>query len=72
MNENELLIEIQKHNETIEQLANYLGIETQTLERKMSDDTDSDFTMGEIKKIKEHYNLTSERVDEIFFNLELY
>lgn len=71
MNENELLIEIQKHNETIKQLANYLGIETQTLERKMSDDTDSDFTMGEIKKIKEHYNLTSERVDEIFFNLEL-
>lgn len=72
MNENELLIEIQKHNETIKQLANYLGIETQTLERKMSDATDSDFTMGEIKKIKEHYNLTSERVDEIFFNLELY
>lgn len=72
MNENELLIEIQKHNETIKQLANYLGIETQTLERKMSDDTDYDFTMGEIKKIKEHYNLTSERVDEIFFNLELY
>ena len=72
MNKNELLIEIQKHNETIKQLANYLGIETQTLERKMSDDTDSDFTMGEIKKIKEHYNLTSERVDEIFFNLELY
>lgn len=72
MNEKELLIEIQKHNETIGQLANYLGIETQTLERKMSDDTDSDFTMGEIKKIKEHYNLTSERVDEIFFNLELY
>ena len=72
MNENELLIEIQKHNETIGQLADYLGIETQTLERKMSDDTDSDFTMGEIKKIKEHYNLTSERVDEIFFNLELY
>lgn len=72
MNENELLIEIQKHNETIKQLANYLGIETQTLERKMSDYTDSDFTMGEIKKIKEHYNLTSERVDEIFFNLELY
>lgn len=71
MNENELLIEIQKHNETIGQLANYLGMETQTLERKMSDDTDSDFTMGEIKKIKEHYNLTSERVDEIFFNLEL-
>ena len=72
MNENELLIEIQKHNETIGQLANYLGMETQTLEPKMSDDTDSDFTMGEIKKIKEHYNLTSERVDEIFFNLELY
>ena len=68
MNENELLIEIQKHNETIKQLANYLGIETQTLERKMSDDTDSDFTMGEIKKIKEHYNLTIERVDEIFFS----
>ena len=68
MNKNELLIEIQKHNETIKQLANYLGIETQTLERKMSDDTDSDFTMGEIKKIKEHYNLTIERVDEIFFS----
>lgn len=50
MNENELLIEIQKHNETIGQLANYLGIETQTLERKMSNDTGCDFTMGEIKK----------------------
>ena len=37
----------------------------------MSDDNNSDFTMGEIKKIKEHYDLTIERLEEIFFNTEV-
>ena len=71
MNGTELLVEMQRHNETREQLSNYLGITRQTLARKMSDDNNSDFTMGEIKKIKEHYNLTIERVDEIFFSAEV-
>ena len=50
---------------------NFLGITRQTLARKMSDDNNSDFTMGEIKKIKEHYDLTIERLEEIFFNTEV-
>ena len=71
MNEKELLVEMQRHNETREQLSNFLGITRQTVARKMSDENNSDFTMGEIKKIKEHYDLSIERLEEIFFNTEV-
>ena len=71
MNTKELQIEMLRHNETGEHLSNYLGITRQTLSRKMSSENSSDFTQSEIKKIKEHYNLSVERISEIFFDENL-
>lgn len=67
MNSNELKIEMMRHNETGENLAAFLGISRTTLSCKMSANQNSDFTQSEIAKIKEHYNLSSERLTEIFF-----
>ena len=71
MNTKELQIEMLRHNETGEHLSKYLGITRQTLSRKMSSENSSDFTQSEIKKIKEHYNLSVERISEIFFDENL-
>ncbi len=39
-----------------------------TLSSKMNETNGSEFTQNEILKIKEKYSLTSEEVDQIFFN----
>ncbi len=49
-------------------LANYLNISRTTLSSKMNETNGAEFVQGEIQKIKERYSLTSEEVDEIFFN----
>lgn len=67
MNIKELRIEMLRHNETGEDLAKAIGISRQTLSRKMSKNKKTDFTQGEIAKIKNHYSLTNDRVNEIFF-----
>lgn len=54
-----------KHNDTLTDLANYLGITYGTLSKKMNQHVD--FTITEIKKIKIRYSLTAEQIDEIFF-----
>jgi len=67
MNIQELKIEMLRHGETGEHLSAYLGISRQTLSNKMSNKQNTDFTQQEIAKIKEHYNLSNDRVAEIFF-----
>lgn len=49
-------------------LATYLQISRTTLSSKMNEINGSEFTQNEILKIKEKYSLTSEEVDQIFFN----
>lgn len=68
MNSQELRVEMIRHNETGEHLAAYLGISRQTLSNKMSYSQNSDFTQAEIAKIKEHYDLSNDRIVEIFFS----
>lgn len=67
LNSKELKIEMMRHNETGEHLAKYLKISRQTLSNKMSENQNTEFTQQEIAKIKEHYDLSSDRVVEIFF-----
>lgn len=67
MNSNELKIEMLRHNENGEQLSAFLGISRQTLSNKMSDGNPSEFTQKEIANIKTHYDLSNDRVAEIFF-----
>lgn len=71
MNSKELKIEMFKHDETGEHLAEILGISRQTLSNKMSEKQGTEFTQSEIAKISEHYNLSNERIVEIFFAVNM-
>ena len=66
MNKAELKIEMLRHNDTGEDLAKALGITRQTLSRKMNENN-ADFTQGEISVIRARYDLTGERIEQIFF-----
>ena len=66
MNTNLLRSYMVRHGETQEQVAAWLGITRSTLSRKMRND-DADFTQSEIMAIKEHYCLTADEVESIFF-----
>ena len=54
------------HGDTNKDLADYLGISEQSVSNKINENG-SEFKQGEIARIKEKYNLTSEQVDCIFF-----
>jgi hypothetical protein len=58
---------VDKNNDTLQNLANYLGIHVNTLYEKIKAKK-YDFTRDQIFKIKERYNLTAEQIDSIFFN----
>ena len=66
MNGTELRVEMLRHNETGEDLAKALGITRTTLSAKMNNRT-AEFTQKEIAIIKDHYDLSPERMTEIFF-----
>lgn len=66
MNSTELKVEMLRHNETGEELAKALGITRTTLSAK-THSRNAEFTQKEIARIKERYNLSPERVTEIFF-----
>ena len=67
MNTNLLKSHIVKHGETQESVAALLGITRGTLSKKMRNN-DADFTQREIMVIKEHFNLTADDIDGIFFD----
>lgn len=54
------------HGDTNRSLAAFLGISEQSLSNKINENG-TEFRQGEIARIKERYNLTSEQVDLIFF-----
>lgn len=54
------------HGDTNKSLADYLGITEQSLSNKINEN-DTEFKQGEIKLIKNRYNLTADQVDLIFF-----
>ncbi len=54
------------NGETSGELATFLGMSRSTLSLKMRD-KGAEFTQGEIAKIKDHYRLTAEELDSIFF-----
>ena len=65
MNSNELKAEIMRNNESSAMLAKVLNMTGATFSNKLNNK--SEFTLCEIQKIKEHYNLSAERLTEIFF-----
>ena len=66
MNIKELKVEMIRHDDTGEDLAKALNISRQTLSKKINSDN-ADFTQGEIAAIQKRYNLSGDRVSEIFF-----
>ena len=54
------------HGDTNKSLADYLGITEQSLSNKINEN-DTEFKQGEIKLIKNRYNLTADQIDLIFF-----
>ena len=55
------------HGDTNKDLAELLGKTTQSISNKLNE-KGTEFTQGEIAKIKAKYNLTAEQVEAIFFN----
>ena len=53
------------YGDSLEDLANYLGITYQTLSKKMN--SRADFTLSELRLIQKRYNLTAEQVYDTFF-----
>ena len=54
------------HGDTNKDLADYLGITEQSVSNKINE-SGTEFKLGEIRRIRIRYNLTSEQVDLIFF-----
>lgn len=50
-------------------LGKALNIAYQTVSAKINNTNGAEFTQGEIKAIKQRYNLTATEIDEIFFNV---
>ena len=64
-NKNEFCGKIRAHGLTLEQMANYLDINSATLSRKMNGK--SDFTRNEIEMISRKLALTLEELQLLFF-----
>ena len=68
MNKQKLESVMKLHNDNGQTLAQYLGIARPTFSNKLNETRGADFKQGEIRLIKERYNLSAEEVDMIFFN----
>lgn len=67
MNKERLKSVMALHGDTNKNIAELLNISEQSVSAKMNENN-TEFKQGEIAKIKDHYNLTPEEVDAIFFN----
>jgi len=70
MNAKELKIEMLRHDDNGESLAEALGINRTTLSRKLND-PEADFTQKEMAIIIKRYSLNGDRIAEIFFANEV-
>lgn len=65
MNVKELKVEMIRHDDNIESLAQAIGVSKATIHRKISGEIN--FKQDEIAKIKARYELSTERFMEIFY-----
>lgn len=68
LNKQKLESVMKLHNDNGQTLAQYLGIARPTFSNKLNETRGAEFTQGEIRLIKERYNLSAEEVDMIFFD----
>lgn len=67
MNKQALRAIMASNGEVYDDLAEVLGITTPTLSDKINERNRAGFTQNEITKIKQHYHLSAEQIDLIFF-----
>lgn len=67
MNANILKSKMKLFGDTNALLAEAIGCSAQRLSAKINETNGAEFTQGEIKSIRERYNLTDEEVTDIFF-----
>ena len=68
MNKKKLESVMKLFDDTGQTLAEYLGIARPTFSNKLNEKRGAEFTQGEIRMMKERYNLTAQDVDAIFFD----
>lgn len=66
MNKNKLKALLVYHGDDQKSLSEILGVTEQTISDKINGL--SDFKLGEIRKIIDHYHLTPDQIDDIFFD----
>lgn len=71
MNKQKLRAVLALQGDTQRSLAEYLGISENRLSNKINGTGGADFNQTEIMLIKEKFGLSSEQLDEIFFNVEV-
>ena len=71
MKKNLLAAKMKIYGDIQSNLAEAIGISTQTFNKKLNGTDGAEFSESEIRKIKKRYNLTPEELDEIFL-IKLY
>lgn len=71
MNERKLKAVMQLHGESQQDLAQYLQMSLSRLNAKINEYRGAQFRQNEIAAIQEHYGLSAEEVNEIFFALTI-
>jgi transcriptional regulator with XRE-family HTH domain len=66
---NEFKAEVVRNGMTLEEVSKAIGINRSTMSRRLSDP--GEFTLSEIKRIKEALKLDGKQVLEIFFSQEV-
>ena len=69
MNKRKLNAVMQLHGESQQNLADYLQMSLSRLNAKINEYRGAQFRQNEIAAIQEHYGLSAEEVNEIFFAL---
>lgn len=67
MNKRKLNAVMQLHGESQQNLADFLEMSISRLNAKINEYRGAQFRQNEIAAIQEHYSLTAEEVNEIFF-----
>ena len=68
VNKNELRSVMARYGETVTDLANALGMSYPNLSKKINNHID--WTVSQVRKLKEHYSLSTEDIERIFFTAE--
>lgn len=68
MNKRKLNAIMQLHGESQQDLARYLQLSLSRLNAKINEYRGAQFRQNEIAAIQEHYSLSAEEVNEIFFD----